>query len=129
MQSYLKGIALKWFEPDLLLMDNPKLHPEEMKNYKEFILELQMNFVLHDFVRDVEHQLGPLTMMDSQDIIKYMIEFNWIAMQVQSYGEGALWHHFYNGLSDRIKDRVSCVRKSPTLSELYLLAQPIDMCC
>ena len=48
MQSYLKGIALEWFEPDLLLMDDPDLHPFSMENYKEFILELQMNFGLYD---------------------------------------------------------------------------------
>ena len=30
-QSDLKGIALEWFEPDLLLMDNPDLRPFWMK--------------------------------------------------------------------------------------------------
>ena len=63
---------------------------------------------------------------DSQHITKYMVKFNWIVMQVQSYGEGALWHHFYNGLSDHIKDEVSHVGKPPILSELCLLAQSID---
>ena len=38
MQSYLKGIALEWFKPDLLLMDNPELYPFWMENYKEFVL-------------------------------------------------------------------------------------------
>ena len=49
-------------------------------------------------------------------------------MQVQSYGEGAFQHHFYNSLPDCIKDEVSCVGKPPTLSKLHSLAQPIDAC-
>ena len=64
MQSYLKGIAWEWFNPDLLLMDDPKLHSFWMENYKEFILELQMNFGPHDPVGDMEHQFNHLTMKD-----------------------------------------------------------------
>ena len=56
----------------------------------------------------------------------YVVEFNQIMMQVWGYGEGALWHHFYNGLPDRIKDEVSHVGKPPTLSKLRSLAQSID---
>ena len=40
VQSYLKDIVLEWFEPDLLLMDDPELHPFRIENYKEFVLEL-----------------------------------------------------------------------------------------
>ena len=127
VQSYLKRIALEWFEPDLLLMDDPNLCPFWMENYKEFILELQMNFGPHNPVRDVEHQLDHLTMKDGQHITKYVVEFNRIATQVWDYEEGALQHHFYNGLPDRIKDEVSHIGKPPTLSKLCSLAQSIDM--
>ena len=48
-------------------------------------------------------------------------------MQVQSYGEGALWHHFYNGLPDHIKDKVSHIGKPPTLFKLHSLAQSIEV--
>ena len=47
-------------------------------------------------------------------------------MQIRGYGEGALWHHFYNGLPDHIKDEVSRIRKPSTLSDLHHLAQAID---
>ena len=67
-------------------------------------------------------------MKEGQHVIKYMVKFNQITMQVQSYGEGVFWHHFHNGLSDHIKDEVSCVGKPPTLSKLCLLAQSIDTC-
>ena len=60
-QFYLKGMALGWFEPDLLLADNSdlssnpssdpssnssELRPLWMENYQEFVLELQTNFGL-----------------------------------------------------------------------------------
>ena len=54
------------------------------------------------------------------------MEFNRIALQIRGYGEGALWHHFYNGLPDHIKDEVSRIRKPSTLSDLHHLAQAID---
>ena len=60
--------------------------------------------------------------------VLYVVEFNQIVTQVWGYGEGALQHHFYNGLPDCIKDEISCIGKPPTLSELHLLAQSIDAC-
>ena len=80
-QSYLKGMALGWFEPDLLQADNsdlssdpssdpssdsPKLHPLWMENYQEFVLELQTNFGPYDPVGDAEHQLCHLSLKDEQ---------------------------------------------------------------
>ena len=125
-QSYLKGMALKWFELDLLLMEDPALCPLWMDNFREFVLELQTNFGPHDPVGDAEHQLDHLSMKDSQHITKYVVEFNRIASQIRGYGEGALWHHFYNSLPDRIKDEISRVGKLPTLTELRQLAQAIN---
>ena len=125
-QSYLKGMALKWFKPDLLLMEDPALHPLWMDNFREFVLELQTNFGPHDPVGDAEHQLNHLSMKDSQRITKYVVEFNRIASLIRGYGEGALRHHFYNGLPNRIKDEISRVGKPLTLAELRQLAQAID---
>jgi hypothetical protein len=118
VQSYLKGMALEWFEPDLLLLDDLALRPLWINNFKEFVLELQTNFGPHDPVRDVEHDLDHLSMKDGQRITKYVMEFNRIASQIQGYGEGALRHHFYNGLPDRIKDEIFRVGKPSTLSDL-----------
>ena len=82
MQSYLKGMALEWFKPDLLQMADPMLHPLWMDNFKEFVLELQTNFSPHDPVRDAEHQLDHLSMKNSQQFNKYVVEFNRIALQI-----------------------------------------------
>ena len=119
-------MILEWFKPDLLLVAALALRPLWMDNYRQFVLELQTNFGPHDPVGDAEHQLDHLTMTDGQRITKYVVEFNRIASQIRGYGEGALRHHFYNGLPDRIKDEISRVGKPTTLSDLRQLAQAID---
>ena len=121
-------MALEWFEPDPLLAEDPALQPLWQDDFKEFILELQTNFGPHDPIRDAEHQLDHLSMKDRQQINKYIMEFNRIALQIRGYGEGALRHHFYNGLPNRIKDEVSRVGKPSTLSNLCDLVQAIDAC-
>ncbi|KAG6326426.1 hypothetical protein ID866_12663, partial [Astraeus odoratus] len=112
--SFLKGIALTWFEPDLL---NAILgtEPAWADDYSEFVIKLTTNFGPHDPVSDAEHQLDNLSMKDGSQINKYIIEFNRLATQVCGYGEGALRHMFYNGLPDRIKDEIACVGKPPRL--------------
>jgi hypothetical protein len=119
-------MALEWFELDLLQMEDPALRPLWMDDFKEFVQELQTNFGPHDPVGDAEHQLDHLSMKDGQHINKYVMEFNRIASQVQGYGEGALRHHFYNSLPNRIKDEISRIGKPPTLAELRQLVQAID---
>ena len=51
MQSYLKGIALEWFELDLL-NSNPAFHPLWTNDHVVFINDLKANFGPHDPVRD-----------------------------------------------------------------------------
>ena len=126
VQSYLKGIALEWFEPDLLNSGNPRACPIWMDNYQQFVQELQSNFGLHNPVRDVEHQLDNLSMKDRQKINKYVVEFNRLTGQVRGWGDGALRHVFYSGLPDRIKDEISRVGKPRTLNGYRTLAQTID---
>ena len=125
-QSYLRGMALEWFEPDLLNASNPNTCPIWMDNYHQFVSELKSNFSPHDPVGDVEHQLDNLSMKEGQKINKYVVEFNRLTGQVRSYGDGALHHIFYSGLPDHIKDEISCVRKPHTLDGYRTLVQTID---
>ncbi|KAG6326148.1 hypothetical protein ID866_12941 [Astraeus odoratus] len=85
-QSYLKGMVLQWFEPNLLSDSDPDDHPLWMDNWKEFVIELQTNFGPHDPVVDAKHELDCLQMKENQRI------------------NNALRHHFYTGLPDHIKD-------------------------
>ncbi|KAG6326799.1 hypothetical protein ID866_12290 [Astraeus odoratus] len=104
--SFLKGITLTWFEPDLLDAI-PGTEPAWANDYSEFIIKLTTNFGPHDPVSNAEHQLDNLSMKDGSCINKYIIEFNHLATQVHGYREGALCHMFYNGLPDHIKDEIA----------------------
>ncbi|KIN96356.1 hypothetical protein M404DRAFT_33327 [Pisolithus tinctorius Marx 270] len=104
VQSYLKGMALEWFELDLLGLDNPDDWPLWMDSWREFILELQTTFSPHNPVADAESQLDHLHMKESQHINKYIVDFNQLASQ----------------------DEVCRVGKPRTLHELRHLAQEID---
>ncbi|KAG6326683.1 hypothetical protein ID866_12406, partial [Astraeus odoratus] len=57
--SFLKGIALAWFKPNLL--DTiPGADPAWADDYSEFVIKLTTNFGPHDPVGDAEHQLNNL---------------------------------------------------------------------
>ncbi|KAG6327562.1 hypothetical protein ID866_11527, partial [Astraeus odoratus] len=103
-QSYLKGMALEWFEPDLLSSSNPRSHPLWMDDWTEFVIELQSTFSPHNPVTDAKNQLNHLQMKENQRINKYVVKFNWLASQVRGYGNGALCHQFYSGLRKLGKD-------------------------
>ena len=126
VQSYLRGMALEWFELDLLNISNPNSCPIWMDSYHQFVSELKSNFGPHDPVGDAEHQLDNLSMKEGQKINKYVVEFNRLAGQVHGYGDGALRHIFYSGLPDCIKDEISRVGKPHTLDGFRTLAQTID---
>ncbi|KAG6325814.1 hypothetical protein ID866_13275, partial [Astraeus odoratus] len=104
--SFLKGIALTWFEPNLLDAI-PGADPAWADDYSEFVIKLTTNFGPHDPVGNAEHQLDNLSMKDGSCINKYIVEFNRLATQVRGYGEGALHHMFYNRLPDHIKDKIT----------------------
>ncbi|KAG6328671.1 hypothetical protein ID866_10418 [Astraeus odoratus] len=124
--SFLKGITLTWFEPDLNTI--PGAAPAWADDYSKFIIELTTNFSPHDPVSDAKHQLDNLSMKDGSCINKYIIGFNHLTTQVCGYREGALCHMFYNGLPDCIKDEIACIGKPPCLVDLHTMAQGIDTC-
>ena len=68
-QSYLKGMALEWFEPNLLGTLDTYDRPLWMDDWHKFITELQLQFGLHDPIGDAKHQLDNLWMKDTQRII------------------------------------------------------------
>jgi len=127
-QSYLKGMMLEWFEPDLLNSGNPADHPRWMDSWVHFIAELQSTFGPHDPVADAEHQLEHLRMKDSYRVTRYIVDFNRLTSQVQDYGDGALRRLFYSGLPDHLKDEIARVGKPLTLNGLRALCQEIDVC-
>jgi len=126
-QSYLKGMMLEWFKPDLLNSGNPADCPHWMDSWAHFDAELQSTFGPHNPVADAEHQLEHLWMKDSYWVTRYIIDFNCLASQVQDCGDGALRHLFYSGLPDRLKDEIAQVGKPLTLNGLRALCQEINV--
>jgi len=125
-QSYLKGMTLEWFEPDLLHSSDPADRPLWMDSWVHFVAELQSTFGPHDPIADAEHQLEHLRMKDAHRVTRYIVDFNQLASQVQDYGDGALRCLFYSGLPDRLKDEIARVGKPLTLNGLRALCQEID---
>ena len=121
--SFLRGTTMNWFEPGLLDIDN--FEPEWYNNYSTFLQELRINFGPHDATGDAEAALAKLKMKDTARITQYIVEFNSIASQLD-WNDGALRHHFYSGLPDRIKDDVSRFGKPPTLVGMRFAAQQAD---
>lgn len=124
--SYLSGIALEWFEPDLLQGPGVR-HPLWMDDYTKFSEELARNFGPHNPAGDAQHRLTNLKMKEGQRINKYVVEFNRLAVQIPGYGEVALRHHFYHGLPNRIKDEITRFGKPSSIYDLCELAQSIDV--
>jgi len=64
-QSYLKGMMLEWFKPDLLHSSDPADHPCWMDSWIHFMAELQSTFSPHDPIAEAEQQLEHLQMKDA----------------------------------------------------------------
>jgi len=125
-QSYLKGMTLEWFEPDLLNSGDLADRPRWMESWVHFVAELQSTFGPHDPITDAEHQLEHLRIKDAHRVTRYIVDFNRLASQVQDYGDGALCRLFYSGLPDCLKDEIARVGKPLTLHGLRALCQEID---
>jgi len=125
-QSYLKGMTLEWFEPDLLNSRDPADRPRWMDSWVHFVAELQSTFGPHDPIADAEHQLEHLRMKDAHRVTRYIVDFNQLTSQVQDYGDGALRRLFYSGLPDHLKDEIARVGKPLTLHGLRALCQEIN---
>jgi len=127
-QSYLKGMTLEWFEPDLLNSGDLADRPHWMDSWIQSIAELQSTFGPHDPIADAKHQLEHLRMKDAHRVTRYIVDFNRLASQVQDYRDGVLRRLFYSGLPDRLKDEIARVSKPLTLHGLRALCQEIDAC-
>ena len=60
--SFLKGMALDYFEP---FLDTPDDEPAWLEDYELFIEELLINFGPYDALTDAEVELDALIMKDS----------------------------------------------------------------
>ena len=102
MLSFLHGTALNWFESTL----TSGRYAPWLTDYSTFIFELWNNFGPHDQEGEAEAGLENLQMRDTQQITKYLVEFNRLAARVQ-WGDVPLRCQLYNGFPPQIKDEIS----------------------
>jgi hypothetical protein len=120
--SYLRGMALEYFEPAILDSDES---PDWIDNWSAFIRTLRIQFGPIDPTADAERGLDNLKMQENQHIVKYNVEFTKFAIQT-GWDEGVLRHRYYSGLAERIKDVMGQHPKPSTLDDMKLLAHGID---
>jgi Retrotransposon gag protein/Zinc knuckle len=120
--SYLRGMALEYFEPAILDSDET---PDWIDNWSAFIRTLRVQFGPIDPTADAERGLDNLKMQENQHIIKYNVEFTKFAIQT-GWDEGVLRHRYYSGLAERIKDVMGQHPKPRTLEDMKILAHGID---
>jgi hypothetical protein len=120
--SYLRGMALEFFEPSFL--DSDEL-PDWMDNWDAFVRTLRTQFGPIDPTGDAESKLDHLKMQDNQHIVKYNVDFNALAIR-SGWDEGVLRYRYYTGLAERIKDIMGQQGKPATLEAMKTLAHQID---
>src|SRR3984893_407542 len=120
--SFLKGMALEWFEPAIL---GESVEEDWLEDWDLFLRELKTNFGPFDPTGDAEVEIDHLRMKDSHRVTKYNVEFNHLSARLH-WDEAALRHNYYRGLLNRIKDEIARIGKPTSLPELRKLTHDID---
>jgi hypothetical protein len=120
--SYLRGTALEYFEPALLVPDGT---PDWLDDWPVFTQTLRTQFGPLDPTADAEDSLDNLKMRDNHRILKYNVDFNRLAIQT-GWTNSVLRHRYYSGLAERIKDIIGQQGKPSTLEGMKTLAHAID---
>ena len=91
--------------------------PEWRSSWTEFVKELRTHFRPTNPIGTVEAELRHLTMASGACLSEYLVRFNTLASRVE-WGDVALCFQFYDGLPDRLKDRIALLGKPDNLREL-----------
>ena len=120
--SYLRGTALEYFEPSIL---DSSANPNWLYDWSAFIRTLRTHFGPIDPTGDAEEDIDNLKMSENDQIVKYNVKFNQLAIQT-GWDDSVLRHRYYSGLAERIKDIMGQQRKPSTLAAMKNLAHSID---
>ena len=120
--SYLRGMALDYFEPSII--DSDEI-PIWMDNWSAFVRILRIQFGPIDPTAEAEESIDNLKMHDNQHILKYNVEFTRLAVRT-GWDDSVLRHRYYSGLAERIKDVMGQQGKPATLDDMRTLAHSID---
>ena len=70
--SFLKGMALDYFEP---FLDTPDDKPAWLEDYVLFVKELLINVGPYDALADAKAELDALIMKDSHKATRFFVDF------------------------------------------------------
>src|SRR5258705_379455 len=114
--SYLKKSVLEWFEIGVMESD-PRLALTWHASWPEFLSKIHTHFRPSNPTRTVEIELCHLSMQYDSHISEYLVQFNTLASQVY-WGDAALRFQFYDGLPERLKEKVAILGKPESLREM-----------
>ena len=120
--SYLRGLALEYFEPSILDSDET---PDWIDNWSVFVHILHTQFGPIDSMANVEDSIDNLKMQENQHIVKYNVEFTRLAIHT-CRDESILHHRYYSRLVEHIKDIMGQQGKPQTLNKMKYMAHSID---
>src|SRR5258706_2954233 len=98
--SYLKKLALEWFEQGIL-EDDLTQALEWRASWTEFVKELRTHFGPTNPIGTAEAELRHLTMASGARLSEYLVRFNTLASRVE-WGDAALHFQCYNSLPDQL---------------------------
>ena len=122
--SFLRGIALEYFEPSILDFDET---PSWIDNWSTFIWTLWTQFSPIDPTAYAEDGIDNLKMQENQRIVKYNVKFTHLVIQT-GWDDSILHHHYYSSLAEQIKDIMGQQGKPATLEAMKALTHSIDSC-
>ncbi|KAJ3560639.1 hypothetical protein NP233_g10703 [Leucocoprinus birnbaumii] len=124
--TYLMGTALSWFQSHL---DQVNLEETDLKIYNDFdafVHKLESCFSHADPVMEAAEELENLKMTNNHHITKYNIKFTRLAT-LTGWNNTVLYHRYYKGLLDQIKDILATATKPATLSDLQETACKLNV--
>ncbi|CAA7268135.1 unnamed protein product [Cyclocybe aegerita] len=119
IMSYLSGSPYNWFQSQITAaLETGMTQPLPwLSDVALFIQELKQLFGPRDLVADAVNHLENLTFRDSGKATQYTLEFNQYAGHT-GWNERALYHQYYKGLPNWIKDKFPHMGKPTTLIKL-----------
>ena len=123
--SYLKESPQDWFQSELSHSVTSGQLPKWFSSYQDFTSELQHIFGPHDPITDAMNSLESLKFKDSGKATRYTINFNQHARKT-GWNKQALFHQFYKGLPDRLKNEIAHIRKPVGLKDLQDLVATLN---
>lgn len=119
--SYFDSIALDWIAPFMLA--EPR--PEMLEDWDSFVRCLLDMFGDRDIMLVAQGKIKKIKMEDNHRAPKYIIEFaQWAPLT--GYNEFALAERFYDGLPERLKDKICDVGRPTDFVSLRTLAKQLD---